>query len=152
MKNKLFIINFVLALTINIVLSPLNNAHAQDENLDNLVNDTKNDLMVVVGGGLAGAVLGLSTLSFVEVPKDHTKNIIVGASIGIIVGVGVVAMTQANKSRDMIYGNEDVVKGRIDNSGKSFETFARSDWHSSSVGEYTQLIHSPLGVGYSFTY
>jgi hypothetical protein len=90
---------------ISVVFS--NNAFAQSGGeMDELVSGTKNDLLVVVGGGLAGAVLGLSTLSFVEEPKKHTRNIIVGASIGIIIGVAYVAMSQATRSQEMIYGEQ----------------------------------------------
>jgi hypothetical protein len=152
MKKQLILVNLSILFLVNLVLTPFNSVYSQDGNLDGLVNDTKNDLMMVVGGGLAGAVLGLSTLSFVEEPKDHTKNIIVGASIGIIVGVGVVAMSQANKSRDMIYGSDGGMDDQAYKSGKSFGTLARSSWHHNTTGKHTQLIHSPYGVGYSFTY
>jgi hypothetical protein len=153
MKNRLILVKLSIVFLLNIIITPVNKAYSQDENLDALVSDTKNDLMMVVGGGLAGAVLGLSTLSFAETPKDHTKNIIVGASIGIIVGVGFVAFTQANKSRDMIYGTEgNMEEAQAYKSGKSFGTFARNAWHSNTTSEHTQLIHSPYGVGYSFTY
>ncbi len=91
---------FIAALLIFVQTSFV---HAQDEDLDALVNDTKSDLLMVVGAGLAGAILGLSTLSFVDEPKEHTQNIIMGASLGIIVGVGYVAFSQANKSKEMIY-------------------------------------------------
>ena len=97
-----FVSIIALVTTFLMTISP--KSFAQDGDIDGLVDDTKNDLLIVVGGGLAGAVLGLSTLSFVEEPKEHTRNIIVGASIGIIAGVGYVAFSQATKSQQMIYG------------------------------------------------
>lgn len=79
-------------------------ALAQDKaGADQILADTKADMLTVVGVGLAGAVLGLSTLSFYSEPKDHFKNILVGGAIGIIIGVGLVAYNQATKSRDTFY-------------------------------------------------
>ena len=74
-------------------------ALAQIEGNNPVVHDAINDAYIVGGSGVVGAVLGLSTLSFVEKPGDHLKNIVVGGAIGIIIGVSVVAWGQANKSR-----------------------------------------------------
>jgi hypothetical protein len=115
-----------------------------DEDLDGLVADTKSDILVVVGGGLAGAVLGLSTLSFVDEPKDHTRNILVGASIGIIAGVAAVAFNQASKSRDLIYGSEE------EEASIEFDTNDRSKWHASNTVSST--VTSPYKLGVSFRY
>lgn len=119
-------------------------AQAGDENLDGLVSDTKDDLLVVVGGGLAGAVLGLSTLSFVDEPKDHTRNIMVGAAIGIIAGVGYVAMSQATKSKGMIYEEEEAAE--------DFNTQNRKYWHASSHSEFNAVINDPMALAVSFRY
>ena len=151
MKNKLYIVNLIALLLVQFTIVT-QNSFAQDENLDALVNDTKNDLMLVVGGGLAGAILGLSTLSFVDEPKDHTRNIVVGASIGIIVGVGVVAFSQATKSRDMIYNTGEEPAGASVQSGKHFGTLARNNWHDQVISQQSQMINSPYGVGYSFKF
>lgn len=115
--------------------------------MDQLVSESKNDLLVVVAGGLAGAILGLSTLSFVEEPKDHTKNILVGASLGIVAGVGYVAFTQANKSREMIYGEQASLP-----SGPDFETYFRSAWHQESFRKRLNPVSADAALGYSFAY
>lgn len=100
-------------------------AFAQNEKAANqIVDNTKNDLLLVVGGGLAGAILGLSTLSFVEEPKEHTRNILVGASIGIIAGVAFVAFNQANKSRDYLAPGESY------GATPKFNTKERGLWHN----------------------
>ncbi len=112
--------------------------------LEGIVDDTKDDVLLVLGGGLAGAVLGLSTLSFVEEPKDHTRNILVGASIGIIAGVALVAYKQANKSRDLIYST-DPEEASID-----FKTSERKKWHVSHAGAEAPL--SPYSLAMSFRY
>lgn len=63
-----------------------------------LAQETKNDNSVVqkygprrqistiVYMGLAGAVLGLSTLSFYGRPQDHLTNIPLGFGVGVIIG------------------------------------------------------------------
>jgi hypothetical protein len=63
-----------------------------------LVDDSLRDITVVLGTGVAGAILGLSTLSFVDEPSKHLKNIAVGGAIGIVVGVAAVVFYQASKT------------------------------------------------------
>lgn len=46
----------------------------------------KKQLATIIFSGLAGAILGLSTLSFYGRPQDKLPNIAVGAAIGIIAG------------------------------------------------------------------
>ena len=71
-------------------------ASAQDAG--GIVDDSLRDMSIVLGTGTAGAILGLSTLSFVDKPSEHLKNIAVGGAIGIVIGVGVVVFSQATKS------------------------------------------------------
>ena len=123
-----------------------NQLMAQNNNLDSFVDDTKNDFLIVVGGGLAGAVLGLSTLSFVEEPKEHTRNILVGASIGIIAGVAVVAFSQANKTQNMMYGAGTYMK----KDSRAFDSASRASWHFESQQE--SRILSPFSYHYSYTF
>ncbi len=146
MNNTKKLMGILLIATI----FPLSALSQTDEDLDVLVSDTKNDLLVVVGGGLAGAILGLSTLSFVEEPKEHTRNIIVGASIGIIAGVGYVAFSQASKSRNMLYNPES--EETVKNSIKQFDTYARADWHSEVYANHNQIITSPYQVELGFRF
>lgn len=62
------------------------------------VEDSIQDLSIVLASGLAGGILGLSTLSFVDQPSKHLKNITMGTAIGVILGVGVVVFSQASKN------------------------------------------------------
>ena len=62
---------------------------------DDLAQRSVQDLMTVGFTGLAGGVIGLSTLSFIDRPGDHLSNIVVGTALGIILGVGLVAYGQA---------------------------------------------------------
>lgn len=142
--RRKFVLIFCLALFSVRAFSQAN------ENIDMLVQDTKSDLMIVVGGGLAGAVLGLSTLSFVEEPKDHTRNIIVGASLGIIAGVGYVAFSQATKTQDMLYGEEGEEYGRYD--FRDFNSRGRIAWHRAEVAKLTQLNSTPYQFNYQFSF
>ena len=142
-KNSLVAILFISLLSSQSLMAQT------EDGLDGLVSDTKNDLLVVVGGGLAGAVLGLSTLSFVDEPKDHTRNIIVGASIGIIGAVGYVAFSQANKTSTMIYGDGEEVYIR---NNKEFNTYARSGWHHKNLGETYTPILSPYSLAYNLRF
>jgi hypothetical protein len=94
MRSSLLIIAFCL----NLFTSA---AFAQDEDF---TGQSLRDITTVAAMGGAGAILGLSTLSFVDEPKDHLKNIVVGASLGVIIGVGWVAWGQANKSKGSYEG------------------------------------------------
>jgi hypothetical protein len=71
---------------------------ADDEKGSGLLDDSVRDMTTVFASGAAGAVLGLSTLSFVDTPSDHLKNISVGGAIGIVIGVSIVVFNQAGKS------------------------------------------------------
>ena len=99
-------------------------AWSQAETESDFMGDSIVDISTVAAIGAAGAVLGLSTLSFVEEPKDHLKNILVGGSIGIIIGVGVVAFRQAGKSKDQYYSGQEQAKVL-----PNFNTFDRFVWH-----------------------
>ena len=102
--------------------------------------------MIVGGAGAAGAILGLSTLSFVEKPGDHLKNVVAGAAIGIIVGVGVVAYLQATKSHD-IYN-----QGNNSEDTSVFGTVARNEWHevSHQAHETTSVKNQIMSFQFSF--
>lgn len=102
-------------LTLNLLLT---SAFAQDGG-DDFVKNTQNDLMLVGGAGVAGAILGLSTLSFVDKPSKHIANVWTGAAIGVIVGVIYVAYNSAQR------GQEDL-ESSID-----FKTSERVAWHQS---------------------
>jgi hypothetical protein len=116
-------------MVVLVTLSLPNLSHAQQGEAT-VLDDSLLDATIVLSTCLGGAILGLSTLSFVEVPKDHFNNIIVGGAIGIIIGVGVVAFNQAGKSKDLYLEN-----AKID--AKFFETGSRLAWHQKSFKENT---------------
>jgi hypothetical protein len=147
MKNLKYLILFCVISVISI-----NSVFAQEGEMDDLVAGTKSDLLVVVGGGLAGAILGLSTLSFVEEPKKHTRNIIVGASLGIIIGVGYVAMSQATKHQENIYGSPEDEQASLKDDHKSFNTYSRFDWHDEEVANNSVASNQISQIGYQFKF
>jgi hypothetical protein len=92
LKQIVLLLIFVLELTQSSVL------FARDEAANAIVDDSIRDMSIVLGAGAAGAILGLSTLSFVDEPSAHAKNIAVGGAIGIVFGVAVVIFYQASKT------------------------------------------------------
>ena len=102
----------------------LNPAFAQDNN-DDFVKSTQNDLMLVGVAGAAGAVLGLSTLSFVDRPSRHVSNIWTGAALGVIAGVIFVAYNSAQR------GSEEL------QSSREFDSFERVAWHDQAAQKLT---------------
>lgn len=48
----------------------------------------RKQLATIIFAGLAGAILGLSTLSFYGRPQDKLSNIAIGFAVGVIVGTG----------------------------------------------------------------
>lgn len=99
-------------------LLTLNVAFSQSE--DDIIKNTQQDMLMVLGAGAAGAIIGLSTLSFYETPSKSISNIWTGAAIGIIAGVIFVAYNSAQK------GSEDLVGQQ---SSEEFSTQERAGWH-----------------------
>lgn len=133
LKNVLVVL---ISFTI-INLSLPSKCYAQNGDVEALVEDTKTDLLIVISGGLGGAILGLSTLSFVDEPKKHTRNILVGSSLGVIAGVAFVAYTQANKSQEMFYKEGSTYQKQQPEAG--FGTYARLDWHNEQSSNTASL-------------
>jgi len=108
----------------------------------NIVEQSLTDMYTVAGLGAAGAVLGLSTLSFVEEPGDHLKNIVVGAAIGVIAGVGVVAWMQAEKSKQSMSSK----------STQDFPTSRRVRWHKENHLAFSHPIKSVQSAAVNFSF
>ena len=106
-------------------------------------------VLIVFGTGLFGSILGLSTLSFVSEPSDHLNNVVIGGAWGIILGVGIVAYSQAEKSKDYYYENSYNTRDKM----KKFNTFTRMEWHKSShdsLGPKKQF--SPIAFNYLYNF
>lgn len=87
---------------------------------DDIIKNTQNDILIVAGAGVAGAVLGLSTLSFVDKPSKHIANIWTGAAIGVIAGVVWVAYNSAMRGSEDLQGDE---------ASLDFNSSERLAWH-----------------------
>ncbi len=119
MKNLL-----IALLSLQLVL--VQGAFAQDGGSeDDFVKNTQEDIITVGAAGAAGAILGLSTLSFVDKPSEHLGNIWTGAAIGVILGVVWVAYNSAQK------GTEDL------ESSVDFNSSERVAWHRQNESSLT---------------
>ena len=119
MKNLL-----IALLSLQLVL--VQGAFAQDGGSeDDFVKNTQEDIITVGAAGAAGAILGLSTLSFVDKPSEHLGNIWTGAAIGVILGVVWVAYNSAQK------GTEDL------ESSVDFNSSERVAWHRQNASSLT---------------
>lgn len=58
----------------------------------------KRGAAIVMFSGLAGGVLGLSTLSFHGKPEEHTSNVTTGALIGMVAGAGFLMWESSQQS------------------------------------------------------
>jgi hypothetical protein len=137
--------SLVQRLILSLVLFSLgSSAFAQDNGGGDVFEQSMSDIITVSALGGVGAILGLSTLSFVDEPKDHLKNIVVGGALGIIIGVGVVAFSQANKSRDSYQG------AYINH--PDFSTNNRLAWHKTTHRSLSTNIKSSAGKFANFNF
>lgn len=112
------ILSVLLALHLSTV------AFAQ-ENEDDIIKNTQNDILLVAGAGAAGAILGLSTLSFVDKPSQHVSNIWTGAAIGVIAGVIWVAYNSAQRGQEDLQSDEEA--------SLDFNSHERFAWHQKNA-------------------
>jgi hypothetical protein len=115
---------------------------------DDLIKSSMNDLAMVGGAGLAGAVIGLSTLSFTEHPTENLNNILIGGSIGIILGVAIVAYTQATRGQETMVPQESA---GLDRSNKDFSASERLAWHREKFQE-SEAFFKKEGPKLSFSF
>lgn len=115
---------------------------------EDIVQDSIKDITTVLVMGAGGAVLGLSTLSFTETPKDHLRNILVGGALGIIVGVGYVAYKQASVGQEVIRGAHTVDP----NKDLDFSTYARNSWHQQTHSALISTPEAETTLSYTFTF
>lgn len=143
MNLKKYLSVLVLSLTL-ITLTPAS-AQTSPDASSGLIDDSIRDMTVVLGSGAVGAILGLSTLSFVERPSDHWKNVAVGGALGIVVGVGAVIFNAASRSSTMAIGQSTVVPLNPD----KFATLSRHDFANFRIAK--QFFKEP-SFGYTFQF
>lgn len=84
-----FKLALILTLALSISMPPMATAQAPAPGVgqnEAPISGTRKQLATIIFAGLAGAILGLSTLSFHGRPQEHLSNIAVGFAIGIIGG------------------------------------------------------------------
>jgi len=131
-----------LIITAVILINPTQQVYAQDNTSQaGVLNESLADLTLVLGAGAVGAILGLSTLSFVDRPKDHMKNIAIGGALGVVVGVGIAVFGQATKQTSVI------TEAPLD--ANSVESYARLDFSNQRIAE-SYLVQPTVGYNFSF--
>ena len=135
---------FLLLTSAALLLSYGTLAFAQPP-AESIIDDSLRDMSLVIGSGAVGAVLGLSTLSFVDTPSKHLKNIAVGGAIGIVVGVAVVIFSQATRSSSAITENQS----EIPMNPEKFADLSRQEFSQEKIVKNFQKQPS---VGYSFSF
>ncbi len=112
-------------------------------------DDSLEDAIIVATGGAGGLILGLSTLSFVEHPSEHMKNLWVGAAIGVILGVGYVAYKAGSKTSEGYNGSL-----MAPSEDKKFATSSRYSWHVAQHVSYNtpSLASKWKMLSYNFTF
>ena len=97
---------FAVVLVIFIALEPaVGFAQAADQEEKPELTGPRKQLATIVFSGLAGAILGLSTLSFYGRPQDNLKNIAIGFAIGVIGGTAYASYKAAMRP-DEFYGDD----------------------------------------------
>lgn len=121
-----------------LILTPFKSFAADN---GDFVDDSIRDMSIVLGTTIGGAVLGLSTLSFADEPSKHWRNVAVGGAIGLIVGVGVVVVSQATT-------HSTITKTNTDLNEYNFDSYARQDFASQRVVESKNI----PDIGYTFSF
>lgn len=103
-----------LIITLCMSLAVPQLSYAQAQNLGNQmeapISGTRKQLATIIFAGLAGAILGLSTLSFHGRPQEHLSNIAVGFALGIIGGTVYTTYQAARAPYDVYnYGFEELM-------------------------------------------
>ena len=133
-----------LFITAVILINPIQQVSAQDrDSQSGLMDESLADLSLVLGAGAVGAILGLSTLSFVEEPKDHFKNISIGGAIGIVIGVAIAVSGQATKSQSSI------TQSIAPLNSNSLESLTRIDFSNIKIAK-NYLVEPTVNYQFSF--
>jgi hypothetical protein len=104
--RKLMIICLTLSLAgLGVIVAPPS-AHAAARAGQLNTHGPRKQVSTIVFSGVAGAILGLSTLSFYGRPQERLSNIAVGAAVGIIIGAMYTTYRAAAEPRDF-YGLPD---------------------------------------------
>ena len=144
MNIKKYFSFYILTLAL-IIVQPA--AFGADEQQGSgVIDDSIRDISVVIGSGAVGALLGLSTLSFVDTPSKHWKNVAVGGAVGIVIGVGIVIFNQATRTTSVIAARE---QSEVPLNSEKFATLSRQEFTSFKIAQ--DHLKEP-SIGYSFNF
>ena len=101
----------------------------------------RKQIATIIFAGLAGGVLGLSTLSFYGRPQDKLANVPMGVGIGVIIGAIYTTYKAATEPREFM----DVG----DNNGRSLR-FEPEAWQLATTMVHSQAPSVSAGWGWSF--
>lgn len=103
----------ILAISFSLVFMPAPRAMAQavdpqQQELDAQGNEggPRKQIAIIIFSGLAGMVLGLSTLSFYGRPQDKLSNVGIGFAVGVIAGTVYTTYRAATKPRQFYEGTD----------------------------------------------
>ncbi len=137
---------FFFVISVALSLCPVaSHAQAGAPPQKDLLDDSFRDMYTVVGFGLGGAILGLSTLSFVDEPSEHLRNIVVGGAVGVIIGVTVIAWQQAYKSKSFYDDNAFFPQ-------KNMTTTDRVSWHRINHSQFNPSSGTTSSNSLSFSF
>ena len=88
----IIILSFTLATPVYAQLPPQGGGQ-----IEGTTSGPRKQLATIIFAGLAGAILGLSTLSFYGRPQDYLSNIAIGFAVGVIIGTGYTTYQAATK-------------------------------------------------------
>jgi len=94
------IISLLMVFSLALVLSVPEAQAQRGKNTSAMPSGPRRHLSTIVFAGVAGAILGLSTLSFYGRPQDKLSHIAIGAAIGIISGTMYTTFKAATEPKD----------------------------------------------------
>lgn len=107
---KKLLICMTLVCTVGISLTP-QVSFAQNPGIEEpQPTGPRRQMATIIFSGLAGAILGLSTLSFYGRPQDKLNNIAIGFAIGVIAGASFTTYQAATKPYDYLDANLDLLE------------------------------------------
>jgi len=139
LSSKLSLALVLFSLTFNLMAQ-----EGGGDGIDAVLQESFDDMYIVMGTGVGGAILGLSTLSFFDRPGDHLKNVWVGGALGVILGVGIITFKQATKSSDQLRSNFKSDKRNFDSIDERL-AFDRESYEK-------RLSKELPAVGYQFSF
>jgi hypothetical protein len=97
-------VRLLIGLSLSLVLvAP--KAWTQESSTTSRGTGPRKQIAIIMFAGVAGAVLGLSTLSFYGRPQDKLVNVPIGGGIGIIVGAIYTTYKAATQPREFMDGS-----------------------------------------------